>query len=158
MGKVKAVKARLEGLTGVFKTLAEQHGEVAVLLERAGASVEKRVALWPTIRIMLLSHERGEVHEVYPVLRSYPELAALADHHDHEARELDQLISLLDDTPIASDAWGDQLARLTTTVLAHAREEEDQIFPEAQRVLGAERADAIDEKFMLAKQQIEAAV
>src|SRR3954470_6443269 len=49
---------------------------------RGGATAENRAALWPTIRIMLLSHERGEVHEVYPVLRSYPELAALADHHD----------------------------------------------------------------------------
>jgi iron-sulfur cluster repair protein YtfE (RIC family) len=158
MGKVKAIKARIEGLVGVFQTLAEQHGEVAALLERARSSPEKRAELWPTIRMELLSHERGELRELYPVLRMYPETRALADGHDEEARELEQLISVLDATLIASDAWDALLDRLTETVLAHAKEEENQIFPQAQRVIGEERALEIEPKFLLAKQQVAAAV
>lgn len=64
-GMVKAVKARLEGLVGVFKTLAEQHGEVAALLKRLQHSPDKRSELWPEIRRELLSHERAELREVY---------------------------------------------------------------------------------------------
>jgi hemerythrin superfamily protein len=158
MGKVKGVKARLEGLVGVFQTLAEQHGEVAVLLERAKSGPDKRAALWPTIRMELLSHERGELREIYPLLRMFPETRALADAHDDEARELEQLISMLDDTPFGSSEWGVQLDRLTEIVLAHAKDEENNIFPQAQRLLGDERAQQINEKFLLAKQQVAAAV
>lgn len=93
MGKAKAVKARLTGLVGVFNTLAEQHGEVMALLERAKTSDEKFTHLWPTIKRELISHEKAEVREVYPYLRTYPETRALADHHDTEANELESLIA-----------------------------------------------------------------
>jgi hemerythrin superfamily protein len=158
MGKVKAVKARIEGLTGIFLTLAEQHGQVTALFERARSSPEKRAELWPTIRMELLSHERGEVRELYPLLRSYPETAMLADNHDEEARELEQLIAVIDATAVASDDWAAQLDRLIDIVTAHAKDEENNIFPEALRVLGDERARELDEKFALAKQQIATAV
>jgi hypothetical protein len=158
MGKVKAVKARLEGLTGVFQILAEQHGEVAALLSRARTSPEKRAELWPKIRVELLSHERGEVRELYPVLRAYPETLALADNHDEEARELEQLIGVLDTTLIASDAWAAEFDRLAEIVTAHAQDEENNIFPEALRVLGDERAKQLEDKFLLAKRQVEMAV
>jgi hypothetical protein len=64
LGKVKEVKARLTGLVGVFATLAEQHGEVAALLQSARRSDEKFAELWPTIRRELISHEHAELREV----------------------------------------------------------------------------------------------
>jgi len=89
MGKAKEGKAAASGLTGVFRTLAKQHGEVSALLKRAKSSddPEKRAELWQEIRVELLSHERGEMREVYPVLRKYPEIRPLAEHHDREAVE-----------------------------------------------------------------------
>src|SRR5262249_48663483 len=83
-GMMKGVKARLEGLTGVFRTLAEQHGEVAAMLKRLQSKPEKKAELWPEIRRELLSHERGEIREVYPVLRQHVQTRALAEHHDQE--------------------------------------------------------------------------
>lgn len=157
-GKIKAVKARLEGLTGVFKTLAEQHGEVASLLERVRATPEKRADLWPTIRRQLLAHERGEVRELYPVLRMDPATMAFANHHDDEARELEQMIGRLDVLPIMSEAWGTMFERLTETVLHHASEEEDQIFPAAQQVLGEARTEELDSTVQRAQQQTAMAV
>src|SRR5512138_490848 len=87
LGTFKAVKARLSGLVGIFKTLSEQHGEVTALLERAKLSDERFTELWPEIRRELLSHERAEVRELYPVLRLHAQTVALADHHDAEASQ-----------------------------------------------------------------------
>jgi hemerythrin superfamily protein len=157
-GKIKAIKARLEGLTGVFKTLAEQHGEVASLLERVRGTPEKRAELWPVIRRQLLAHERGEVRELYPVLRMYDTTAELADHHDYEARELEQMIGRLDLLPILSEAWGAQLDRLADTVLHHADEEETKIFPFAQEVLGEARTEELDRTVQLAQHQTATAI
>ena len=100
MGKAKEGKAAATGLTGVFRTLAEQHGEVSALLKRAKSSDDpaRRTELWQKIRVELLSHERAEMREVYPVLREYAETRTLAEHHDREAKELESMISRLDGT------------------------------------------------------------
>jgi hemerythrin superfamily protein len=156
MGKVKAVKARLSGLVGVFKTLAEQHGEVAALLERARTSDEKFTQLWPTIRRELLSHEKAELREVYPVLRARDATRALAEHHDAEASELEQMITNLDALAIGSPARRELYHRLVDMVLHHAREEESDIFPKAQDAIGKPEAAALESRFLMAKDQIAA--
>jgi hemerythrin superfamily protein len=154
MGKVKAVKARLHGLAGVFKTLTEQHGEVTALLERAKASDEKFTQLWPTIRRELLSHEKGEVREVYSVLRRDPETQALADQHDDEARDLEQLIEHIDTLEVGSPEQRAMFQQLIDLVTEHANEEESEIFPKAQEVLGKDQAEALDERFLATKKQL----
>ncbi|HEX7842516.1 MAG TPA: hemerythrin domain-containing protein [Kofleriaceae bacterium] len=154
MGKVKAMKARLSGLVGVFKTLAEQHGQVTVLLERARTSDDKFSELWPEIRRELLSHEQGEMREVYPVLRAHDATRALADHHDTEAHELEQLIANIHELAAGSPARRDAYQVLIDKVIHHAREEESDIFPKAQDAIGKDQAEALEARFLTAKQQI----
>jgi hemerythrin superfamily protein len=154
MGKVKAAKARISGLVGVFKTLAEQHGQIAAMLERARTSDDKFSELWPEIRRELLSHEQGEIREVYPVLRELDETRALADHHDAEAREMEQLIANIHELAAGSPARRETYQQLVDKMLHHAREEEDDIFPRAQDAIGKDEAEALEARFLAAKQQI----
>lgn len=156
MGKVKAVKARLHGLVGVFSTLAEQHGEVGALLERARTSDEKFTQLWPTIRRELLSHEKAEIREVYPVLRARDATRALAERHDAEASQLEEMIKHVDELAIGSPARRELYQRLVDTVLRHAREEESDIFPKAQDAIGKPEAEVLESRFLTAKDQIAA--
>jgi hemerythrin superfamily protein len=158
MGKVRAVRARMRGLAGVFKTLSEQHGEVLGLIERLKGHTDRRRELWPIIRVELLSHERAEMLEVYPVLRSRLELRALADRHDEQAADLEELIERLDLIDLESAEWGVLFDELAARVSAHATDEETQIFPAGQKVLGDARAEDIDEKFRAAKAAIMKAV
>lgn len=157
-GKIKAMKARLDGVVGVFRTLTEQHGEVESLLGSVRHDPDKRQDLWPKIRTDLLSHCRAEVQEVFPALRAHEPTRALADQHDAEAREIEQLIAEIDANEISSAAWGKLFERLADTVEAHANEEETEIFPIAQSVLGAERAKQLDERFLAAQQRIAASL
>jgi hemerythrin superfamily protein len=150
-GMMKGVKARLEGLVGVFKTLAEQHGEVSAMLKRLQDKPEKKSELWPEIRRELLSHERGEMREIYPVLRQHVQTRALAEHHDQEAAELERLIERLDMT--LSDDWRALYDQLVETVIHHAREEETDIFPKAQEAIGDQMARDLEPRFLAAKKQ-----
>ena len=148
----------VDGLVGVFRTLADQHTEVAGLFEQVKASPESRALLWPRIRRELVSHEHSEVRELYPVLRQLEETRALADHHDQEARELDALIARLDALDITSDEWTEKFELLVKTVLHHAKsEEEAKIFPIAQQALGEARAIELDAKVLAVKQKLAAA-
>jgi hemerythrin superfamily protein len=157
-GVLKTVEATLEGLRGVFRTLAKQHGEVSALLQRVKGHADKRRELWPKIRMELLSHERAEMREVYPVLRQREATRAFADHHDQEARAMEQLIVRLEMLDISSDDWGNLFAELADTVIAHANEEEQTIFPAAQAAIGEALTDELDRKFLAAKRQIAEAV
>jgi len=153
MGKAKAMKARLTGLVGVFKTLAEQHGEVTALLDRAKTSDEKFAELWPEIRRELISHERAEVGVIYPMLRAYAQTAEMADHHDIEAGELEALIGRIDSLAIDAPERRQLFQQLIDTVTHHAREEEHDIFPKAQDAIGKDQVRALEDPFLRAKHQ-----
>ncbi|HLJ74876.1 MAG TPA: hemerythrin domain-containing protein [Thermoanaerobaculia bacterium] len=156
MGLTNEGKAALSGLSGVFRTLAKQHGEVSALLKRAESSKDasKRAELWKTIRVELLSHERAEMREIYPVLRQYPETRTLAEHHDREAKDLESMIKQLDGTDTASTAWSALLEKITDSVQHHAKEEENEIFPIAQKTIGKPEAERLDSRFVQTKQEI----
>jgi hypothetical protein len=156
-GLAHEIKARMDGLVGVFATLAEQHGEAGALLERAREDEGKRSELWPTIRAALKAHEQGELREVYPVLRQYAALEALADRHEAEATELGQTIDRMDALGPRSPQFALLLDELIGLVEAHATEEEKEIFPKAQHVIGAARAKELDPRFVATAKQVKQA-
>ena len=153
-GVAKSIKATFAGLHGVFKTIAKQHGEVAALLKRAQSGDDKFAELWPQLRVELLSHEKAEVREVFSVLRVRPSLATLAAHHDEEATELESMIKKLDALSPSADGRTSLFDTLVSTVLHHAEEEENEIFPKAQDAIGVEDAARLDEAFQSAKRQV----
>ncbi|MEO6772914.1 MAG: hemerythrin domain-containing protein [Kofleriaceae bacterium] len=154
-GTAKAVKARVEGLTGVFAMLAKQHGEAGSLLHAVVADRGKREQLWPQIRVALLTHERAEMRVLYPALRMHDELRALSNRHDAEASELERMIHDLDEVDITSDTFGNLFERLADTVEHHAHEEEQDFFPRAQRVIGKDRAKELEPKFVATQKSLE---
>ncbi len=154
-GAAKGVKARVEGLTGIFATLSKQHGEAKALLDDIVGDASKRRELWSKVRVALLTHERAEMRVLYPELRMHDELRALANSHDAEAAELERMIHDLDEQPLSSDTFGNLVERLRDTVVRHAGEEENDIFPVAQRVIGKARAKELAPKFEQTQKSLE---
>jgi hypothetical protein len=152
--KARAIDASLHGLIGVFRTLAEQHGEAIALLKRVRDDPGKRIALWPKIRQELLSHEKAELREVYPVLSEHAAIRALALQHDVDASSLAMLIDRIHATEISSEEWGALFDQLTGLVEHHADMEEHEIFPHAQDAIGVERAKDIEPRFLATKKQV----
>lgn len=153
--KARPGAARPDGLVGVFAILADQHTQVAQLLAQLQQEPATRPILWPAVRREMVSHEHSEVRELYPVLRQFDALRAFADHHDEEARELDALICRLDKLHPSSELWGEVLDVLVTTLLHHAKEEEEQkMFPAAQQAIGEARALELGVKVLAVKETL----
>lgn len=152
VGTVKAAKATLQGLNGVFRHLEREHGEVSALLMRLKASSDPktRSELWPTIRKELLSHERAEKQEVYPAFRSESETQSMADEHDEDAEGLEETIAELTATAPDSSDWQPVLDRLIQLVQEHVRDEEEVYFPIADNVF-RDRSDDMLQRFEKAK-------
>jgi hypothetical protein len=155
-GAMKAAKAAVEGLSGVFKLLTKEHGEVSALLMRVNMSSDIRVRqeLFPTIRRELLAHEKGELREVYPAFEANPELHAMAAEHDREARELQQILSELYATSYDDAGWGPRFRQLVEAVKHHTAQEEGKFFPAANRILGKEAAEQMQSRYEACKADV----
>jgi Hemerythrin HHE cation binding domain len=153
-GSLQAAKARVEGLTGVFRKLAQEHGELSALMLRVSRSrdVALRERLLPTIRQQLLSHERGEIEVVYAALEEPLETQGIVAQHRQEVVELDKMLEQLCNLECADPAWASAFAALTECVQRHAAEEEQEFFPTAQRVLGGATARELSLRYHAIKE------
>ena len=156
MGAIKTAKAAILGLTGVFRHLAREHGEVSALLMRVKLSsdVAVRRDLFPKIKNELLSHEKGELREVYAVLKQYSQLQDIVEEHDSEANELEQLIDKLSVTPYDGKDWKNEFDRLVEKVNRHVKKEENDYFPAAMRVIGKEESERMLPRYQRAKAEL----
>jgi hypothetical protein len=153
VGTAKAMKAGFNGLRGVFLHLAEEHGEVGELMRRASRTTnpEERRTLYPQIRRELLSHERGELAEVYSTLSKLDATRMLAAAHNAEAQQLENAIAAVDASSFSSPEWGPAFERLVNLVQQHVREEENDFFPLAQAALGEAETKALLDRYEAAK-------
>jgi hypothetical protein len=154
-GIAEELEARSRGLVGIFVRLSKEHGEVSALMDRVRAEPTKRAELWSKIRLDLIGHEHGETATLYAELRAHPTGRELADLHDAEAAQLDSLIRSVDGAAIESETWLATFEQLAIAVTTHAEEEETELFPQVQDLLGKDRAKSLDDAFVDAKKRAE---
>jgi hemerythrin-like domain-containing protein len=152
VGTVKAAKASLDGINGVFRHLMREHGEVSALLMRLklSADPEVRRELWQEIRVELLSHEQAERLIVYPVLEQNAQTANMVARHNRDAEDLEDVIEELNKLGVEAPEWQPTLERLIAQVQEHVRDEEEEYFPIADYVF-KERSDDMLHRFEKAK-------
>jgi Hemerythrin HHE cation binding domain len=148
-----AIQDAFEETFGVFTTLVKEHAEISALMRHVSktANAKTRAQLYPGIRQRLLEHERGELAEVYPALSQYAQTEHIAAHHRESVGELESAIHALNRLDFAAPSWGPAFERLVRLVQHHRMLEEDDYFPRAQQVIGADEADALDRRYGAAK-------
>ena len=154
-GKAAGLRARAQGLVGVFNVLAQQHEQAAILLSRTKQANDpaKRRELWSQVRCELICHERAELGTVYPVIEENPMSADIARAHADSARDLEAAIANVDALGYDSDGWESSLSSLIQLVQQHVEHEEKEFFPRAQDTIGKEAAHALERPFLAAQQQ-----
>lgn len=155
VGKVKAAGKALAGQTGIFSRLAEEHGEVAVMMKRvAGSSPDSTVRkeLFPEIRANLLAHAEAEERTFYPVLRQHPDTKTLVVHSRREHEEVKRMLEELHGMQPSDPLWTRTFEKMMHAVLHHVDEEENEVFPRAQEALTKEQSKDIEKGFVAAKE------
>lgn len=152
VGTVRAAKASLDGMSGVFRHLMREHGEASALLMRIklSADPEMRRELWQEIRAELLAHEQAERLTVYPAFEQNPQIAYIVARHERDAGDLEDVIEELTKLGVESPDWQPTLERLVAQVQEHVRDEEEEYFPLADYVF-KERSDDMLQRFEEAK-------
>jgi len=121
-----------------IKFLKKQHEEAKAGFEKIEqASEGQRGQLWKDLSPKLKLHEQMEEKCLYgPVFKDAkePALASWPERHAAEVDEAEQLIGTITRRSPQESAWLQDVTRLRDALEEHIQEEEDDIWPEIEKV------------------------
>ncbi len=131
----------------LYQLLKQDHQKVKRLFERLGeasdGTAKQRERLFAELKRELELHTAVEEKHFYPALRDREEARELVEESLEEHGEVKRLLEELDQADKEEGGWNDQLQELQEDVEDHVEEEETELFPIAQKLLGDARSDEI---------------
>ena len=124
--------------------LKEDHSTVLDLIdqleEAQGTGNHSEAAkLFDQLNDALTLHTRIEEAVLYPALEAFTETTEAVKLSVEEHEEVSQLLVDLSDTHTGEAEFEDRFAELRERVQSHIEEEEDNLLPDAERLLGERR-------------------
>ena len=128
--------------------LKKDHDLVKDLMQRVEKEkdVEERTSMFEQLIDELTIHERIEEEIFYPALQKLPKakedvLESFEEHH-----LVDQIVTGLDNTPLDAETWPAKFTVLRENVEHHIQDEEEKLFPKAEKLLGREKLGELGAK------------
>lgn len=124
--------------TKIFARLKADHDRHRDLLARIdethGDSDERRT-LFETFRVEVTAHAASEEMSLYATMLAKPELRDDAQHSVSEHKEIEDFLTELYEMDFASTGWLTRFRTMKDRYLHHIDEEEEEMFPEAEKDL-----------------------
>jgi hemerythrin superfamily protein len=127
--------------------LKREHGHVSTLLKKIADSsesaVKTREKLFDEVNTSLTVHAKIEEKHLYARLKKEPKLKDLEKHAEQEHGEMKKMLAAIAKLPVDGDEFVRRIGELTSSVQDHVDEEESQIIPQAEAVLGKKECDRL---------------
>ena len=128
--------------TRIFARLKADHDRHRELLDRIdathGDSAERR-DLFEAFRIDVTAHAASEEMSLYATMLANPDLRDEAQHSVAEHKEIEDYLTELFEMDFASSGWLTRFRTMKHRYLHHIDEEEEEMFPAAEKELSDER-------------------
>ena len=120
--------------------LHADHNEIDRLIDELKSTeaheYDLRVDILNQLAIALTAHERAEEMVVYRMIQDDPRLRDKIDHAFREHREIDQALDLLDLIKPSDPSFLEKVNALQQCVEQHVHDEEGDLLPKAESVIG----------------------
>jgi len=124
--------------TKIFARLKADHDRHRELLDRIdetqGDSDERRY-LFEAFRVEVTAHAASEEMSLYATMLSDPDLRDEAQHSVAEHKEIEDFLTELYEMDFASTGWLTRFRTMKERYLHHIDEEEEEMFPQAEKGL-----------------------
>ena len=141
--------------TATFALLVKDHkvveGIIDELLETGASDKRRRQDLLNSLKKELQIHEGIEESIVYPPLEARKSTHDLTLEAYQEHHVVDVLLEELDALDFKDQDWKAKLTVLQENLEHHVKEEEDGLFPQAEKVLSSEQLKHIEQRIAEAK-------
>ena len=133
--------------------LKRDHRNVEALFERYRNTSNGKREIIDALTRELTRHMDAEERELYPVLReSLPDGRSLMEDAESEHKEARGILAELEGAEAASFDTDARVNTLRRAIEHHVSDEENKIFPEAEKKLGKKRLDELGTRIEHAKQ------
>jgi hemerythrin-like domain-containing protein len=131
--------------------LKEDHREVDNLIAMLEDTTTASASTFEQLKSSLTLHAQVEEEIFYPAMEQFEEAEDLvAESYDEHAEVKDLLEEMTGLNP-QDEEFQDLLAQLKDSVQQHVQEEESEMFPQAEELLGEEQLEAIGREIEQAK-------
>lgn len=121
----------------IFAALIEKHEIQRALcdkLEKAEGDTQRK-AVYEDLKLELQAHAAAEERHLYVPVMQHDEGLDLSRHAITEHHEMDEMMETLDDGRIGQEKWDKTCADLIHKVRHHLKEEENEFFEQARKIL-----------------------
>ncbi len=145
-----------------FKFIKEEHDRMDETFEKLAETTERaektREEFFAKLKKDLEIHMKIEEAILYPVLKEHKEteekgFEGIAEHDVGK-----NLLREMDSMPKDNKEWTAKFDVLKESMEHHNKEEEDELFPDARKVLSQEEIDEMGEKLVREKERLEKTV
>lgn len=122
----------------IFKDLKDDHATHRTLLdliEKTHGDSAGRRELFKRFQIEVRAHATAEEESLYATMLAMPDLNEDAKHSVSEHKEIEDIIAELFDMDMSSSGWLTRFKTLKHDYLHHIDEEEEEMFPAAEKGL-----------------------
>ena len=131
----------------VYKLLHQDHetvkGIFKELEETTERGVKKRESLFSELNVELTIHAQAEEKFLYPLLKEAEESHELSLEAVEEHKVVKKLLKELENGDKGTEEWAAKLKVLQENVEHHVKEEEQELFKKAKKVIDSETAEQI---------------
>lgn len=137
-------------MTDIFTILKSDHELHREMLEQIAETVgdtPERRDLFEAFRVEVTAHAAAEEQSLYATMLGDPELQEDGRHSVAEHKEIDDLLGELQETDMATGAWLTKFKEMRHRYEHHIEEEEDEMFPAAEKEFSKKLAQELGAKF-----------
>lgn len=140
----------------IFSILKAEHDEVKALLKKAEDTTERaeqtRKELFEKIYEALMLHAKAEQRSLYDRLHEEREFHDLLLEAEEEHHVVERSLNEIEGTHADDEHWKAKVTVLREVLEHHIKEEEEEMFPKAKKLLSAEEQKQLGEQFMKEKE------
>lgn len=135
----------------IFDTLIKEHREAADLLEKLeqtdSEDHEARQILLVELTTALVSHNEAESRTLYESLARFNEMTDSVREHQQEHDEVNSMLATLVQMDTDDEQWPSKLKTIHENVERHVDDEENELFPQARKLLDEEEVNDLQDRF-----------
>lgn len=140
-----------------FELLKADHRRVHELFQQLVDTTERAVKtrqeLFPKLQMELDVHARIEEEIFYPATLAKEETHKITSEAYAEHDLVKKLLVEIEALPIESEEWAAEMTVLMENVEHHVGEEEEEISPQAQKLLSQEEIESLGDQLAAAKEE-----
>lgn len=137
-------------MTDIFSILKSDHDlhrEMLAKIADTSGDTQERRDLFEAFRVEVTAHASAEEQSLYATMLGNPELQEDGRHSVAEHKEIDDLLGELQEIDMSTGAWLIKFKDMRHRYEHHIEEEEEEMFPAAEKEFSKAKAQELGAKF-----------